>query len=278
MRLPWSNSPVIGIAVEPALYTASNHRMVASNRRSFLNSALSGIGAACAATLGLDRFIRPASALGVVDLQLILAIDCSYSVDEREYNLQVGAIGDAFAKPEIRQAIGEGPSGSIALAMVQWSSEHSQIIALPWTRVTEQNAPAVGQQISATPRMTADGATSMAAAVYSCLDYFGQSEFQAARRTIDISADGRNNNGPYMPQARDVAIAKGITINGLAILLEDPTLDYYFKHNVVGGPGAFVEKAADYEDFRRAIRRKLLREIQYVPVASFQDQNRHYFR
>ncbi|WP_425406132.1 DUF1194 domain-containing protein [Hwanghaeella sp.] len=238
--------------------------MIAFNRRSVLKTAFGGIGALCGAAL----FPRRSEALQVLDLQLILAIDCSYSVDAREYNLQVGAIGDAFRQEEIRRAIGEGPTGSIAISLLQWSSEYSQVMALPWTRVTEQNAPAVGEQIAALPRLTADGATSMAAAVYASIDHFNASEFQSTRRTIDISADGRNNNGPYMPQARDTATANGITINGLAILLEDPTLDYYFKHNVVGGPGSFVEKATDYEDFRRAIRRKLLREIQYVPVAS----------
>ena len=248
--------------------------MVASNRRTFLKSALAGVGAACGAAF----LPRPAKALQVVDLQLVLAIDCSYSVDAREYNLQVGAIGDAFHQPEIRQAIGEGPSGSIALSLMQWSSEYSQVTALPWTLVTKDNAPAVGDEISGLPRFTADGATSMSAAVYSAMDYFNQSEFQSARRTIDISADGRNNNGPYMPQARDVATANGITINGLAILLEDSTLDFYFEHNVVGGPGSFVEEATDYEDFRRAIRRKLLREIQYVPVASLEYPSEHYFR
>jgi len=248
--------------------------MIASNRRSFLKSALAGIGSACGSSL----LPGSARALQIVDLQLILAIDCSYSVDEREYNLQIGAIGDAFLQPEIQQAIGEGPSGSIALSLLQWSSEYSQIKALPWTRVTQANAAAVGGRISALPRLTADGATSMAAAVYTSLDYFNQSEFQSARRTIDISADGRNNNGPYMPQARDVAASSGVTINGLAILLEDPTLDYYFRNNVIGGPGAFVEKATDYEDFRRAIRRKLLREIQYVPVASLEEPSGHYFR
>lgn len=248
--------------------------MVAPTRRSFLTSALAGIGAACAPILTT----RPTAALQVLDLQLILAIDCSYSVDEREYNLQVGAIGDAFHQSEIRQAIGEGPSGAIALALLQWSSEFSQVLALPWTHVTQTNAPDVGNRISALPRMTADGATSMSAAVYTSMEHFKNSPFQSARRTIDISADGRNNNGPYMPQARDLAATNGITINGLAIILEDPTLDYYFRNNVIGGPGAFVEKAANYEDFRRAIRRKLLREIQYVPVASLQSDDSHHFQ
>lgn len=248
--------------------------MVALNRRSFLTSCLIGTGS----LWGESLLSRAALALQVLDLQLILAIDCSYSVDEGEYNLQIGAIGDAFHQAEIRQAIGEGPSGAIAISLLQWSSEYSQVMALPWTRVTRSNAPSVGDRIAALPRLTADGATSMSAAVYASIDHFNKSEFQSARRTIDISADGRNNNGPYMPQARDIAAAKGITINGLAIVLEDPTLDYYFRNNVIGGPGAFVEKAEDYEDFRRAIRRKLLREIQYVPVASLSNQSGHYFR
>ena len=209
----------------------------------------------------------PVWAFQLVDLQLILAIDCSYSVDAREYNLQIGAIGDAFHQPEITTAIGQGPTGKIAITIVQWSYDGSQIDALPWTLVDEQSAPSVGNRIAALPRMTLEGATSMSAAVDYARGLFNRSPYQSARRTIDLSADGRNNNGPYMPDARDRATAAGITINGLAILLEDRTLDVYFKRDVIGGPGSFVEKAVDYDDFRRAMHRKLLREIKHVPVA-----------
>jgi len=207
-----------------------------------------------------------APAVELVDLQLILAIDCSYSVDAREYNLQIGAIGDAFHKPEIVEAVGQGPLGAIALAIVQWSYDGSQIDALPWTRIDPANAASVGNRISALPRLTLEGATSMSAAVDYSADLFNRSPYQAPRRTIDVSADGRNNNGPYMPDARDRATLKGITINGLAILLEDRTLDIYFRRDVIGGPGSFVEKATNYDDFRRAMHRKLLREIKHVPI------------
>ena len=234
-----------------------------SSRRTFLKHSLL---AGCAGGLIL-KAPTVATAVEIVDLQLILAIDCSYSVDAREYNLQIGAIGDALNQPEIIAAISEGPLGSIAISIVQWSYDGSQIEALPWTKVDQRSAPVVGARIAALPRLTLEGATSMSAAVDYARSLFNRSPYQSPRRTIDLAADGRNNNGPYMPDARDRATAAGITINGLAILLEDRTLDVYFKRDVIGGPGAFVEKATDYQDFRRAMRRKLLREIRHVPVA-----------
>ncbi len=202
-----------------------------------------------------------------VDLLLVLAVDCSFSVNSQEYYLQMGAIGDAFKQPEIKEAIASGPNASIAIALVQWSSNQSQVTVLPWTRVTAENADGIGDRIATIPRSSSHGSTSISSAIYHSLRLFDASPFYAVRNTIDVSADGRNNNGPEVTEARDFAVSKGVTVNGLAILLEDRTLDIYFRRDVIGGIGSFVIKATDYRDFRQAIRRKLQREIQYIPVA-----------
>ena len=202
-----------------------------------------------------------------VDLKLVLAVDCSASVDASEYALQMGAIADAFRQDDIRAAIGSGPVGAIAITVVQWSSQDSQITVLPWTKVTPESTLQTATLIAALDRRTSDGATSISAAIRHSARLLDTSPYTAFRETMDISADGRNNNGPTVTALRDAVTASGRTINGLAITNVDRTLDIYFRRDVIGGPDAFVIKALDYDDFAQAFRRKLLREIQYVPVA-----------
>ena len=204
----------------------------------------------------------------VVDLLLVLAIDCSYSVDAGEYDLQRKGIAYALQDPEIRDAILSGPNGAIALSVVQWSSGASQVLALPWRLLNGPEAiAAAAAEIAELPRATRDGATSISAAIAFSMRVIETSPYQAVRRIIDVSGDGRNNNGPPLARYRDAAASRGITVNGLAILNEHPTLDYYFKAQVIAGFGAFVEPANSYPDYQAAIRRKILREIRYVPVS-----------
>lgn len=203
-----------------------------------------------------------------VDLQLLLAIDCSYSVDAGEYDLQRQGIAAALLDPKIQEAVTHGPLGAVAIAVMQWSSELSQVLAVPWTKVDGPgSATRLAARVSATPRLTRDGGTSISAAIAFGLNAFTQAPYRAFRRIIDISGDGRSNNGPDLAPIREAAIATGVTINGLAILHEDLTLDYYFRGRVIGGQGAFVEIANDYSAYREAIRKKMLREISFVPVS-----------
>lgn len=214
-------------------------------------------------------WIKPANAQSTeVDMALVLAIDCSYSVDEREYNLQIGGLSDAFLSAEVVSAINSGPLGSISVAVVQWSSHTSQRTVIPWSRLSNTGEiQAFSQKLATMPRITDDGATAMAAAISFSTDLHRANPYFANRRVIDVSADGRNNNGPNIGPVRARALAQGITINALAILLEDVTLDIYFMRDVIGGPGAFVEEADDYADYARAIKRKLVKEIQYAPIS-----------
>lgn len=223
---------------------------------------------AAGSTLPLAGGTFRAQAQQAVDLVLVLAIDCSYSVDAREYNLQVGGLAAAVRHADVVEAIGAGPYGAVSIAVVQWSSEASQVLALPHTIVRgAETAADTADIIADLPRLAADGATSISAALDFSSRVAFNAPYPATRYVIDVSGDGRNNNGPALPPARDAAIALGITVNGLAILDEWPTLDIYFRRELIGGPGAFVVAADDYDGYREAILRKLLREIGYSAVS-----------
>ena len=198
---------------------------------------------------------------GEVDLALVLAIDCSFSVDEREFALQMQGLGRALMSEDVKSAIAQGTHRRIALAAVQWSDELNQVTVLPWTVVASAaDADLVGMRLMTMRRQLAQGGTSISAALR-----FSQALFRSAppatRQVVDVSADGRNNGGPPVPALRDQLVAQGITINGLTILNEWPTLDTYFEANVTGGEDSFVIPANDYESYGEAILRKLLREI-----------------
>ncbi|WP_373504597.1 DUF1194 domain-containing protein [Aestuariivirga sp.] len=196
-----------------------------------------------------------------VDLALILAVDCSFSVDSQEFRLQMEGLGKAFMRPEVKQAIAQGQRQRIAVAVVQWSDEPNQKAVLPWTIVSgAADADELGQILMSMTRDLAEGGTSISTALTYSAALFAAAP-SAERRVIDVSSDGRNNSGLPVKPVRDRLVANGITINGLTILNEWPTLDTYFENNVVGGTGHFVIPANDYEAFGEAIYRKLLREI-----------------
>jgi hypothetical protein len=196
-----------------------------------------------------------------VDLALILAIDCSFSVDSREFALQMEGIGSAFMRDDVKKAIAQGARQRIAVSVVQWSDERNQIVSLPWTVVASAaDADELGRLLSSMPRQLTEGGTSISAALAFSAPLF-EAAPSAERQVIDVSTDGRNNSGPPVSPLRDRLVAQGITINGLTILNEWPTLDTYFENNVAGGVGYFVIPANDYEDYGEAMFRKLLREI-----------------
>lgn len=196
-----------------------------------------------------------------VDLALVLAIDCSFSVDSREFALQMEGLGRAFMTPEVKRAIAAGARQRIAIAAVQWSDERNQKVVLPWTIVSgDADADELGHVLAKIPRELTEGGTSISTALTFSAALLATAP-SAERRVIDVSTDGRNNSGPPVPRVRDHVVGQGITINGLTILNEWPTLDTYFEANVAGGTGHFVIPANDYESYGEAILRKLLREI-----------------
>lgn len=235
---------------------------------------LQGIG--LAGVSGLSGVIlqpSPASSQSqLMDLLLLLAVDCSYSVSRTEYNLQTQGLALAFLDPEVVEACTTGPNQQIAVAVMQWSSESSQVFSIPWHVIdSPQAAVQLSARLSTMPRETADGATALGDALTKAGAYMQSAPFDAFRKVIDVSADGRKNTGSVVEPVRDVLVSNGITINGLAILNEDPTLDYYFRNALIGGIGAFAMVANDYQEFGTAIRKKLLREIRFVPVSDATD-------
>ena len=232
--------------------------MTARRRVGFLSRWLLVLGLIAVAALPLP----PGRTQDVeTDLALVLAVDCSFSVDAREFRLQMEGLGRAFLREEIKKAIAQGKHQRIAVAVVQWSDENNQKVVLPWTIVSgAADADELGMILSRLPRQLAEGGTSISTALrFSALQF--ERAPAAERRVIDISSDGRNNIGPPVQATRDNLVARGITINGLPILNEWPTLDAYFEKNVVGGPGNFVMPANDYGAYVDAIYAKLLREI-----------------
>ena len=197
-----------------------------------------------------------------VDLELVLAVDCSYSVDAGEFAQQMQGLAAAFLDPAVLAAIRSNPNGAIAVTVVQWSGPGSQVIAVPWRQVSDAaSVRDLAARIAAAPRLTAEGATSISSMVQFGLQLMSNNGFVGTRRVIDISADGRNNAGQRMRDLRAVAALSGATLNGLAILNEVATLNFYFEKYVIAGPGAFVVTASDYAAYRQAILQKLVREI-----------------
>ena len=202
-----------------------------------------------------------------VDLELILAVDCSYSVDQQEYALQMSGIADALRTLEVQYAIQSGKHQRIAVSLIQWSSTNSQTVALPWMTIgSPQSIELAARSIEQLERRTPIGPTSISAVIAKSLHLFESSPYEAQRKVIDISGDGRNNDGVPPQYLRDVAIKKGITINGLAIENEVSTLRYYFRNQIIGGQGSFVIKANSYNSYKQAILEKLVREIGSMPV------------
>jgi Protein of unknown function (DUF1194) len=219
------------------------------------------------AVLLLSGSSWPARSEIEVDLELVLAVDSSGSVDFSEFDLQAEGIARAFLDPEVVEAIeGAAPNG-IAVSVLQWSGRREQLVAIDWTKVADAAAAAaLAAEIQAMDRILI-GETAIGDALRFAIAHLQQGRFRGARRIIDVSGDGPTNAGGEPDPMRDAAARAGITVNGLAILNESPTLDLYYAEHVVGGPDAFIMTAHDYDDFARAIRLKLLKEIRGAPLA-----------
>lgn len=209
-----------------------------------------------------------------VALELVLAVDSSASVDDREFELQVEGIAQAFAHPEVLAAIESLGEAGMAATLVQWSGPESTAAVLPFNHINDQRtAKAFGFLVSLTQRRSSAGTTAMAHAVKLSADLLEGNGFEGDRQVIDVSGDGRNNTPPDIEGIRDQVVGRGFTINGLAILSDDPRLDVYYRRSLIGGKDAFVEVASGYDEFARAIRQKLIREI-YPPLSEHQGPRR----
>jgi hypothetical protein len=207
-------------------------------------------------------WVATAAAQGAVDLQLVLAVDASGSVDQVRFELQKRGYVAAFRHARVLHAIRSGPHQAIAVAMTQWTGPMLQAEVVDWRRVgDERSAAGLAEAIAQAPRQLFSGGTSISGAIDHAATLFPKSPFRGSRRVIDVSGDGSNNRGRSVTSARDEAVASGIAINGLPILALEPGLDRYYYDNVIGGPGAFIVVAKDYDTFADAILKKLITEI-----------------
>ena len=217
-----------------------------------------------------------------VDVELVIAVDVSYSMDMDELAVQREGYAQAIVSKEFLQALKSLPIGKISVTYFEWAASSDQKIIIPW-RVIDgpETADAVADEIMKTPIRRASR-TSISGAIYFAMPLFEANPYRGLRRVIDISGDGPNNNGLPVLGARDIALSKGITINGLPIMVKEPSystmdienLDWYYEDCVIGGPGSFVVPIKDREKFKEAIRTKLLLEVagrtperRIVPVA-----------
>jgi len=217
--------------------------------------------------------LAPSPRAETVDLQLILAADVSRSVDEDEFRLQREGYASAMTNPRVIKAIQSGPYRSIAVTFIEWSGAEAQKIVADWMVIRDdETAGGFSSILLAAPRSFA-GFTSISAAIDYSMKHFANSGVESERRIIDVSGDGTNNGGRPVTDARDEAVAAGVTINGLAIINLHPNPGYfsrtqppgglgeYYKTNVTGGPASFVITIEDFNSFAEAMTNKLVNEI-----------------
>src|SRR6202051_305897 len=214
-----------------------------------------------------------------VDLLLVLAADVSRSIDAAKFQLQREGYAAAISDPRVLDTIQSGHSGRIGLNFVEWSGVGAQHVVIDWTTVGDAAAAKdFGDRLIEAPRSFADR-TSISGAIEFAMSQLAQAPFNSIRRTIDISGDGTNNAGRDVSALRDDAVAKGVTINGLVILSDNPMswnpdhtnppggLDNYYRNNVVGGPGAFVMVAKNFSSVGQAIITKMIAEVAQARAA-----------
>jgi len=205
-----------------------------------------------------------------VDLSLALAIDISGSIDPDEAHLQRQGYVEAFRDPVIVRAILGGPNGRIAVAYYEWSDSYLQKLLIDWTLLDSKASIEAFAQLLADAPISIARRTSISGAIRYAVPLFSRAPYDADRKVLDISGDGSNNDGGLVTDMRTEALKERIGINGLPIMNGRPNpfgfpaeadLDEYYLHCVTGGPRSFVEVAHDFDDFPRAVRKKLLQEV-----------------
>lgn len=227
-------------------------------------------------------FVPPLGSLGAraaepVDMLLVLAADVSRSVTAPKFKLQREGAAAAITHPDVVSAITSGKNRRIAVCFLEWATTGQHNVVIDWTVIGDGGAArSFGDRLVELPRSFA-GSTSISSAIDFAVSQLERAPFTSERRVIDVSGDGNNVSGRSVNDARDEAVAKGITINALVILtpLEqsirpDHTnppggLEKYFRDNVIGGPGSFTIVAEGHESFGRSLTKKLIQEIAGLP-------------
>jgi Protein of unknown function (DUF1194) len=232
-------------------------------------AAVSGLTGGLAAPKPALRFADSNPNALAVDVELIIAVDVSYSMDPDEQALQREGYITGITSREFMQALRSGINGRIAVTYFEWAGPFDQKIIVPWRLIDgPEAADALAEEIARVPYRRASR-TSISGALQFALPLFDGSGFRGARRVIDVSGDGANNSGPLVTVVRDETLAAGVTINGLPIMLKRPSsftmdienLDIYYEDCVIGGPGSFVIPIRERDQFREATRTKLVLEV-----------------
>ncbi|MBK9080587.1 MAG: DUF1194 domain-containing protein [Rhizobiales bacterium] len=241
-------------------------------RAAFLTACL----AACLAAMGPGA---PGAALArggatEVDVELVIAVDISYSMDEEEQRLQRRGYVEALRSAEFQEAVRAGVHGKVAILYLEWAGASDQRVVVDWTLIDgPERAHALADKLAEAPTRRARR-TSISGALEASLAAFERNGFNGLRRVIDVSGDGPNNEGRLVTSARDAVLAEGVVINGLPLVLNRPNygwgdiqdLDVYYQDCVIGGQGAFVLPIRDRAQFVEATRTKLVMEVALGPV------------
>ncbi|WP_417688724.1 DUF1194 domain-containing protein [Roseibium sp.] len=206
---------------------------------------------------------------GEVDVELVLAVDISQSMDTEEQEVQRAGYVSAITSPEVLEAVKYGPIGKIAVTYMEWGGVDEHFMVAEWTVIEDKaSAEAFATRIAEAPLRQVQR-TSISSALTKSVDLIRNNQYQGLRQVIDISGDGPNNQGGSVTQARDKMLMSGITINGLPLMMKANTntwqamlnLDHYYEDCVIGGPGSFAIPVRSKEGFADAIRMKLVMEI-----------------
>jgi hypothetical protein len=231
--------------------------------------AVAAFSVAVWATPTVQRHIDASPGAVQVDVELVLAVDVSYSMDPEEQALQREGHILALTSREFMQALREGANGKIAITYFEWAGQFDQKVIMPWRLIEgPESADSVAAEIAAAPYRRASR-TSISGGLRFAQTLFDNSGYRGLRRVIDVSGDGANNSGPLIVPTRDELLAAGITINGLPIMLKRANpgtmdienLDIYYEDCVIGGPGAFVVPIRERAKFIEATRTKLVLEV-----------------
>jgi hypothetical protein len=205
----------------------------------------------------------------LVDVELVLGTDISYSMDLNELAVQREGYADAIISSEFLQALKSGRYGKVAITYFEWAASNDQKLIIPWRLIEgPESAGAISDEIRSIPVRRASR-TSISGAINFAVPLFDSNTYRGVRRVIDISGDGPNNNGEPVQIAREAALQKGIVINGLPIMVREPSystmdiehLDWYYEDCVIGGSGSFVVPIKGKDQFKEAIRTKLVLEV-----------------
>ena len=235
---------------------------------------LSRLGAqALAGVLGCFAPAAFGQAVKAVDLELVLAVDISQSMDQDEHALQRNGYVEAFSHQDVINALISGPNGRIAVVYMEWAGAFEPTVTIPWTIIdSAASAHAFADRLANEP-VFGEQRTSISTALIKATELIEQNNLTSTRQVIDVSGDGANNAGPLVEPVRDEVVKRGIVINGLPIMVEKPKefydidhLDRYYKHCVIGGPTAFIAPVFDLKQLAATIRKKLVLEIASLDI------------